>query len=89
MATKKTLLVRGFTVIQNAGQPITIQAEFILPIPPYQNEEVITALDILNRMFRSNTGLDLVLGSDSPRCLYCGTKAGQQEKNCTNCGAVL
>lgn len=90
-AYKTTMKVSGYSL--RVSGVATFSVDFILPILPSDPIFPIV-LSRLEEVLLSEYGVDILHGSKTPRCLYCGTKATtdandkEPDLNCPQCSAA-
>ena len=83
------LFCQGYHVDRHIGEPVRIEARFILPINPKESKKIADALRHLELLLSDGNGIDLVRSDVLPRCSFCGVLHEENETLCPQCGASL
>ena len=84
----KPLHCTGYDVRRRPDEVVSISATFVLPISPHRIDEIAQALSMIELYLAEEINIVKSDGA-AARCFYCATKASEDDKNCTQCGASL
>jgi hypothetical protein len=85
---KISLGCKGYQVTRNVGEPVYIEAKFILmDIHHSHTDEIAEAMKRIEQYMGAS--IMLLRDDGSYRCFYCGVKQDEDAQTCTQCGAPL